>query len=167
MTFSGPRAAAAMAAVMAESIPPLMPSRTLSETVLDGVVARPEHESVVDLLDLVLGLRRGRLQRPHFYRSTGILPLSGFPNAIDRVWGPSSMGVPPMSIRGILPLYPRLKADPRPILEPRSLRIRDHVFNCVPKIFLISDQMVIVLILPEPPLAIEDAVGLLSGEGFP
>ena len=32
-------------------------------------------------------------------RSTGILPVGGFPNAINRVWGPSSMGVPPMNVR--------------------------------------------------------------------
>jgi len=32
-------------------------------------------------------------------RSTGILPVSGFPNAIDRVRGPSSMGVPPLKIQ--------------------------------------------------------------------
>ncbi|MBM4027421.1 MAG: hypothetical protein FJ280_18745, partial [Planctomycetes bacterium] len=29
-------------------------------------------------------------------RSMGILPMSGFPNAMNRVWGPSSTGVPPV-----------------------------------------------------------------------
>jgi glycerate kinase len=33
-------------------------------------------------------------------RSTGILPVSGTPNAIDRVWEPSSMGVSPMNVQG-------------------------------------------------------------------
>jgi ATP-dependent helicase/nuclease subunit A len=37
-------------------------------------------------------------------RSMGVSPMSGFPNAIYRVWGPSSTAVPAVSTTGILPV---------------------------------------------------------------
>jgi len=40
-------------------------------------------------------------EQPPVVSSTGILPVRGSPNASFRVWGPSSMGVPPMNIEDI------------------------------------------------------------------